>query len=205
MLQNALETGKSCIQYCISWGSGFDAEGYLKFLNWLSLISESKCITSLLAHLKIAKYYDSPDGNESCAELEQGLKVVKIEVNARQVFSPFKLERIKPLTVIPEKPNAGHLIKLLANGQYRFLRQDYKYTDDYSFDASDDFGKKVFENPFRLLSDLIENRGKGFTVFRSADEFSFGPHSNDSKSLKPVIDNRFPSFDIPDLEKHSLT
>ena len=65
------------------------------------------------------------------------------------------------------------------------------------FDAANNHGAKVYENPFPLLVDLIENKSGGFHFFHSGrGVYSFGDHMNDSKSIIPVIDNRFPKVDL---------
>jgi len=70
-------------------------------------------------------------------------------------------------------------------------------TDDYAYDAANNHGAKVYENPFPLLADLIENRSGGFHFFHSGHGvYSFGDHMNDSKSIVPVIGNRFPAVDL---------
>ena len=195
-LANALEARKTCEKYTIHWNVGSDAEGYSRFLEWVRNISQTECITGVIAHLYIANYQERRDGVFE-AELMPGLTVTRREVKSGQVFSPFKLHKLKPLTEIPEKVRALHLIKMLANGQYRQLHRKSYLTDDYAYDAANNHGAKVYENPFPLLADLIEDRSEGFHFFHSGHGvYSFGDHMNDSKSIVPVIDNRFPAVDL---------
>jgi len=119
-LANALEARKTCEAFTIHWNVGSDAEGYSRFLEWVRDISQTECITGVIAHLYIANYQERRDGVFE-AELMPGLTVTRREVKSGQVFSPFKLHKLKPLTEIPAKVRALHLIKMLANGQYRQL------------------------------------------------------------------------------------
>lgn len=195
-LANALEARKTCDSFTIHWNMGSDAEGYCRFLEWVRNISQTQCITGVIAHLYIANYQERSDGVFE-AELMPGLMVTRREVKSGQVFSPFKLHKLKPLTEIPAKVRALHLIKMLANGQYRQLHRKSYLTDDYAYDAANNHGAKVYENPFPLLVDLIENKSGGFHFFHSGrGVYSFGDHMNDSKSIIPVIDNRFPAVDL---------
>ena len=108
-LANALEARKTCEAYTIHWNVGSDAEGYSRFLEWVSNISQTECITGVIAHLYIANYQERRDGVFE-AKLMPGLTVTRREVKSGQVFSPFKLHKLKPLTEIPEKVRALHLI-----------------------------------------------------------------------------------------------
>jgi len=194
-LANALERGKTCYEYIIGWGLGCDTSGYEKFLNWLDQISPTKCITAVLAHLSITEFSHNRFGTDE-AILFNGLIVQRIEIKSSQVFSPFKLDKLKPLTTLPSKPNINHLIRLLANGQYRKLIQQQYLTDDYIFDAESNNGRKVFENPFELIKNLIENKSSCFHLYVRKDVYSFGDHMNDSKTVIPILTNRFSVFDI---------
>ena len=199
-LVNALEARKTCTVYTIHWGLDCDSAGYSRFLNWVSSISTTDCITGVIAHLSVANYKEKRFSME--AELDKGLYVTKYEEKSGKVFSPFKLHKLAPLPSMPEGPlRHQHLVKLIANGQYRQLIRSQYLTDDYAHDAATNFGRKVYENPFNLLKELIEDKSGGFHLFkRSADsgQYAFGDHMNDCKSIIPIIDNRFPSIDLLD-------
>lgn len=192
-LAKALDARKTCEVFTIHWGFDNETEGYYKFLNWVGLISPTSCITGVLAHLYVANYKDS--GNSKFeAKLTSDLTVTRRDIKSGQVFSPFKLDKLKPVTKIPEKIRANHLIKLIANGQYRQLLTTNVCTDDFFGDAANNFGRKVHENPFELLISLIENRSNCFHLFHSGNGvYSFGDHRNDNKTIIPVLENRFPT------------
>ncbi|PKG68683.1 J domain-containing protein [Pseudoalteromonas sp. GutCa3] len=194
-IKDALETGRKCTEYRINWGLDNDEIGMQRFYEWVRNINNDSCLTSVLANIYTADYKDINEYTCS-AELAKGLKVTRSELKAVKVFSPFKLNKIKPLTEVKAKVSANHLIKIIANGQYCNLQRNYRYTDDYSYDSASNFGQKVFENPFKLLKELIEDRSQCFHVFKYNNGFSFGQHSNDGNSVIPSIENRFPSFDL---------
>lgn len=205
-LTNALETRKSCTVYNIHWGLGDDCEGYSRFLNWAASINTTSCVTGVIAHLSVADYKEKRL-NQVEAELAKGLYVTKYEEKSGKVFSPFKLHKLAPLSSLPDKLRHQHLVKLIANGQYRQLIRSQYLTDDYAHDAATNFGRKVYENPFNLLQDLIEDKSSCFYLFSGSSkdgEYSFGDHSNDSKSIIPVISNRFPAIDLIDGENQKL-
>ena len=135
------------------------------------------------------------------------IEVCKSDLKASNVFSPYKLDKLKPLKKVPEKPTRSHLIKALANGQYRNLKVVSRLTDDYAFDAANDFGRGMIGNPFSLVEDMVErggtrvySRGRKDGVF----EWSFGNHSNDHKSVEIVLGNDFPKESLVD-EYEQLT
>ena len=195
-IADALDARKKCEHFTIQWGLGCDSEGLSYFLDWVNKISPTACISAVIAQLRIATYQEQFNGYLQ-AKLTSELTVTKYTIKSGQVFSPFKLHKLKPLTEIPKNIRALHLIKMIANGQYRQLHRSQYLTDDYAYDAATNFGAKVYENPFPLLVSLIENRSGGFHIFYSGHGvYSFGDHMNDSKSIVPVIDNRFPAVDL---------
>lgn len=203
-LTNALDTRKKCTVYNITWDTFNAHEGYCNFLQWISEMSKKSCVSALLAHLTILNFSRESEDVEK-AELCPGIKVSRYDLKSGQVFSPFKLHKIQPLLSLPEKMRANHLIKVLANGQYKKLVQSEYLTDDFSYDAANNFGRKVFENPFPLLVDLIENRSGGFYLFpRNDGLFRFGNHMNDTKSIVIQIDNRFSAVDLISSNTNSL-
>jgi hypothetical protein len=201
-LTNALETGKTCDTYSINWGLGCDAEGYSNFLNWADSLGAT--ILDVFNHISKMDYQTDRFGNES-AVLENGLQVFRNKSKSNSTFSPFKLAKLKPLTEIPGKFTVVHLIRLIANGQYRQLKTNYSLTDDYAWDAANHGGRKLHTNPFPLLKSLIEDRSSGFYVYqRNNDsegiELSFSEYSAENKSLIVELSNRFPTVDLVDSE-----
>ncbi|MCT8873790.1 hypothetical protein ACE02P_17870 [Shewanella bicestrii] len=187
-LHSAMEfRGKVCEKYTISWGVNTDA-----YSDFCSLSNQG--IASLLVACRMSTYE-----NER-GRLTDKLGVRKEMLPGHKVFSPFKLFKFKALSLedLPKnlnKLNIRQLTKLLVNGQYRSLQQDYKYTDDFGSDASNQFGRKMFHNPFTLVQKLVEQRDF-WLVHSGNNQMSFGAHSNDGKSLVIEINNRFPAVNL---------
>lgn len=119
------------------------------------------------------------------------------------VFSPWSLERLKPLTSKPKKWTYPHLVRALANGQFRQLYQSYRYTDDYAHDAAMNYGRQML-NPYGLVEDLVRNKSSCRNLFDRGGEISFGNHMNDSKSLVFELSNRFPVVSLESNETLQL-
>lgn len=201
-LTNALENGKTCETYSINWGLGCDAEGYTNFLNWADTLGSK--ILDVFNHISKLEYETDRFGNES-ASLGNGLQVHRYKSKSNSTFSPFKLARLKPLTEMPGKFTVLHLIRLIANGQYRLLKTNYSLTDDYAWDAANNGGRKLHTNPFPLLKSLIEDRSSGFYVYQRSNksggiELSFSEYSAENKSLIVELSNRFPKVDLVDFD-----
>ncbi len=201
-LTNALENGKTCDTYSINWGLACDAEGYTNFLNWADIVGST--ILDVFNHISKIEYETDRYGNES-AKLGNGLQVHRYKSKSNSTFSPFKLARLKPLTDMPSKFTVLHLIRLIANGQYRLLKTNYSFTDDYAWDAANNDGRKLHTNPLPLLKSLIEDRSSGFYVYQRSNEtgeteLSFSEYSAENKSLIVELSNRFPTLDLVDFD-----
>jgi hypothetical protein len=105
------------------------------------------------------------------------------------VYSPFNVDKLKRLTKMPAKLKKMDVVKLLVNGQYKGLKRDFKYTDDYAFDSAINFGKK--ENlPFKLVLNIVDKmikdrngRQRMIEPKKGVYVVDFSPHSNESWSF----------------------
>lgn len=75
---------------------------------------------------------------------------------AIRVFSPFRLDRLKPLDRLPNKWTVKHAIRAVANGQYDSLRCKGQYTDDYAYDAARNFGEGEINAALPFIQKIIE-------------------------------------------------
>ncbi|WP_063664894.1 hypothetical protein [Aliivibrio fischeri] len=129
--------------------------------------------------------------------------VIEDFVVGKAMFSPFHLDRLKPLKELPQEWRGGNrqqLIRAIANGQYMEFTEDYYHEMDGC--GAYDRGRSYIHNPMYFLKEAINNPKCEFRHIYSRGKkngyVSFGPHSNQSSSLIVVIDNRFPLEDMKD-------
>ncbi|HHX8482073.1 TPA: hypothetical protein ACVO3A_003767 [Vibrio diabolicus] len=142
------------------------------------------------------------------AKVEIGDSMIAIGIGnipSKDVFNPFNLNVVKPLKSAPSRWKVSDLVKVLINGQFHSLKQDYYLTDDYAMDAALGFRTGYIDNPIlEALSWHGETRRSCFGLFSNAlpnteaIQVSFGKHSNDSSSFTLDLDNRYPSISLED-------
>lgn len=86
-----------------------------------------------------------------------GFKVRRSEEPAMRVFSPFHLDRLKPLASVPAKWTVRHVLRVLANGQFDQLSCRGKYTDDYAYDSEVGFRRGRIADPLSFIKNIIES------------------------------------------------
>lgn len=213
-ISDAMERGKAvCTRYLIR--SPFDT-GNADIWNFLFSIGEKETdqrdikLSELWAWLESLEFEKNRFESYNTIKFDyndSNIEVCKSDVKAANVFSPYKLDKLKPLKKVPEKPTRSHLIKALANGQYRNLKVVMRLSDDYAFDSASDFGRGMIGNPFSLVEDMVEHGGTRVYSRGRKDgvvEWSFGNHSNDHKSVEFVLGNDFPKESLVD-EYEQLT
>ncbi|KWA84039.1 hypothetical protein WL29_21985 [Burkholderia ubonensis] len=68
-----------------------------------------------------------------------GQRVFRVQYQGTQVFHAQLIHRIKPLKAVPARWTMAHVKQALANGQFRNLRCDAQYSDDYARDAMNSY------------------------------------------------------------------
>ncbi|MCR9909658.1 hypothetical protein NB545_19680 [Vibrio campbellii] len=131
-----------------------------------------------------------------------GESIIKIgfdEYSSKNEFNPFNLGAIKPLKALPKKWKVADLVKVLINGQFHSLKQNYYYTDDYALDAAVGFRRGYIENPLEMAmrwhGDTLRSCS---SLYSSSDDkrINFGKHMNDGCSLVVDLDNRYPLISL---------
>jgi hypothetical protein len=120
-------------------------------------------------------------------------------IKGTETVNPFTLkERYKPLAAssLTKKFTRTALIKLLVNGQFKQLKQCYKFTDDYALDAANRFSKQMLGNPLTVARGWISDRYKSEFAYCHNGHVSFGSHSNDCSQLTICLDNRLPAVNV---------
>lgn len=201
-LTNAYLVGKKCVSFRLHFNiNKRDADScsaWYKLLREQCQSTHPKAVVEWLESLEMS---DMGRGLGVCASFIVGdveVRIYRDELQANQVFSPFVLERLKPVVEAPTRWTNVHLRRIVANGQFTQLKQNYYYTDDYAYDAATNFRKGYIKNPIKSLAEML---GDKLHIYSSVDKsgkirLSFGAHSNDGRSLIVDLNNRYPSVDM---------
>lgn len=214
-LTNALLFKRTCISYRIvsnsrfSRGVGIDSsEAFYRLFNDKAGGYSPSAVISWLRNLEmqdLGKGY----GFGAVFNIENiEIKIYREETQSHKVFTPFNLERMKPLTELPKKWTIAHLRRILANGQFTKLKQNYYLTDDYAHDAAVNSRKGYIQNPIKMLVGLVgDDLGHLYASTNDSGEcvISFGYHSNDGRSVKIDLNNRYPLVDMEKEETEYLS
>lgn len=136
------------------------------------------------------------------AKVQVGDNIISISIDdvpSKDQFNPFNLAAVKPLQSIPKRWKISDLVKVLMNGQFHSLKQDFYISDDSALDAALGFRKGYIDNP---LAEALSWHGEtkrscqGIYSYSGVNndttKVSFGKHSNDSCSFVLDLNNRYP-------------
>lgn len=181
-LENALKRGKTCTQYSIQL-SNWDDKGKIPPSNCIG--TNLKDFFMFLEGLDFSK--SGYDGLKFTTN-NTDFKVYKHDADAKRTFSPFNINQLKPLKEMPKKWTLSHFYRLIANNQYKNLRCTGHYTDDYAFDASNNYGIKVIDNGLNILTDILSNPS-GWRVYTPDNNKTLDIHCHTflGYELEPVI------------------
>lgn len=170
-ITNAMRVGKTCKDIRIdSWGGGPAAVH-----NFLIDIEEE--------FGTLEKFVE--ETNESYTAGENGdVKITVDEVKAKSTFSPFAAAKLKRLTKLPAKWTLDNLAKIIANGQFSVLKQNFYMVRDEPTDRDDLRNARL--SPLGQLKDIVN---KNVEVSRYHEEIEdsnevrvrYRAHSNDSR------------------------
>ncbi|MCH8500250.1 MAG: hypothetical protein LAT63_17415 [Marinobacter sp.] len=167
-LKHAFAPGKTCERYRFAGahGRGGALFAMLQELDW-----------SIDAVLDVAR----AAGDD--AELF-GLKFIKDELPGVRVFSPFSVERLKPLEAVPVRWTVRHVLRVIAHSQFEWFRCTGRYSDDYAADAAAGYGIGDIADPLGFVRRVLENPS-GWRVWERGDgELSICCHTFNSNALK---------------------
>ncbi|MGE5438141.1 MAG: hypothetical protein ACM3O3_13085 [Syntrophothermus sp.] len=139
-LENALKIGKICIRKSINFDN---------FKNDNSMI-----ITLLNSGIDTFKKLFISIKLDFILEINEMFKMYMTELKSINVFTPFaELKKIKN----PVKWKISNVWKAILSGQIKVGIKKAHYTDDYAFDAYDNFGKGKSIDLLDLAKNLIEH------------------------------------------------
>lgn len=165
-LTNAMKRGKFIKKYTIYKRLGSDSNFYVSLANYCQSIKKDLTLNDFIKLIVEPMMKDQEEliikqngekgemmGDDS---VTIGFQMEDDWVKGINMPDPYKIPSIKPLTKFPNKWKIADLIKVIANGQYIYLGRDYKYTDDYAYDAA--YGGKIdYLNPIKMVMEMIEH------------------------------------------------
>lgn len=202
LLDNALATGKTCAEYVVST-QGFRGHA-VDIINMFTRLVGEFSIPAVKRHLMSLTFTADRYGNMSRNLDEEGTMTVSLSYrDSNRVFSPFSLERLKPLKEIPKKWNITTVKRALANNQFRNLRCNGRYSDDYAYDAAVNFHKGAIA-AMPLLEDLVTSPSGWWTSLdEKTNNVSICCHHFDSNSFTLDL-NSLPNTQADAVEEEAL-
>ena len=192
-IENALKTGAITDSYGI-FGQGQGHED-LAVLDYLKSQGINHDIKSLYEYLKDQGYqenrwggYDDIAIDYKDDRFEGTIYICKSEQKGVRVYSPFALDRLKPLKETPKKWTVKHAIRALANGQYKGLECGGQYTDDYAMDAACNFRRGEIKDPLYFIQRIIESPSGWWSSLRDNGGVNLCCHSFDSNKFILALD-----------------
>lgn len=134
LVDNAFRPGTSCLSLSISSErkgvSPWDLVS--RQLNGLTAANLREYVLEVDRRHPMEKRWDVLHGTD-------GQRVFRERYAGIQVFHAPLVHRIKPLKAVPTNWTMAHVKQALANGQFRNLRCDAQYSDDYARDAMNNY------------------------------------------------------------------
>ena len=176
-LSNALATGKTCIEYSLKSDRGGHGDLLVTNFVFSKFGNDLKALWNFCEALEIAGY--------NSVEVE-GIKIYKGEVKGIRKFSPFNLDKIKPLKKIPKKWTLRHVYSTLVNKQFKDLKCTGVYTDDYAWDDACDYRRGEISSAIEFIKGILEHPS-GWRVWDHGDSIGVCCHSFDNNKFVPVV------------------
>lgn len=153
-LANAAKVGKSCTIWTVEQKHD-PRESFLDMPEMFAAVCGSSEISEIVGNLRRGDFSEtSADGN---------ITVYSRERKGVDTFSPFA--KVNPVKV-PSKWTMSHVWKAIYSGQIVAAHRDYRYTDDYAYDAAYNFGERDLsaDGLADLAEDIIEGGYSGWSV-----------------------------------------
>lgn len=195
-IKDALAAGKICVGYGISRHYANDSLAATNFI-CSRFNGDMKALFDFCDGLGWVDG-DCGYGEKEVTHDKYTVYITRYENKAIRVFSPFALERMKPLKEAPKKWTVTHALRALINGQYKSLHCNGVYTDDYAYDAAVNFRQGEIADAVAFASKIIASP-EGWWVgnYRGNNEVSICCHHFDSNSfvfdLNPVKEKPAPT------------
>lgn len=185
-LSNAFKSGQSCPAFSLQ---------YPHEDNWRELVQD---VDGDMGELLARLMDQTADKGGIALPIAHGITVHRRSIPGVNTFSPFHLNRFKPLPAEPAKWTLAHMKRALANGQYEDLRCDGVYTDDYARDAERNYEVGPLK-AMELLRNLIES-SSGWRTYAANGRVHVNCHHFDLNSFRLNLENRTPALEAEILD-----
>lgn len=180
-LTNVLATGKTCRAYSIKSKGEY---GNLDATNWLFRAFDGD-LRKAFDFCETLSFEKDQWGYNKLYQIEN-VEIMRRDEKSNRTFSPFALDRIKPLKAMPAKWTMRHVYAAIINKQFSKLKCDGVYTDDYAYDSAVNYSKGEITHPLAFVRRIIESPS-GWHCFVSGGWVNVDCHSFDGNSFLPVI------------------
>lgn len=174
MLDNAQKIGAECARFHFSPAESRGA-GFTALCGLLQAVDFS--LRDLVQVLAAA------DFERGSVEIF-GMAVTRSMEPAIRVFSPFHMDRLKPLDKVPRKWTVRHALRAIVNGQYEGLRCTGVMTDDYAWDNARNFGRGECKAPLLFVRRVIESPSGWRVYAEDNNRVALNCHSFDCNELR---------------------
>lgn len=179
-LTNALKIGEICESYSMHYHGSSPLPGYhiLRSVNY-----DLQVLMEIMKAIPWEK--DRWGGWENISHVFNGMEVIlyRSDIKGVRVYSPFALDRMKPLKEDPKKWTLRHALRALVNGQYESLRCTGVYTDDYAYDYAYNYQQGEIKNGKAFAKQIIESPS-GWWVYESNGVVHISCHTFDNNEFK---------------------
>lgn len=180
-LENALLTGKNCKRISLDYNWHEKGSSCLLF-NYLNNVINGDIRSLFNLEETTEVFFNQNDKDFK-------ITIYVSELKAINVFSPFNIDRVKPLKEIPIKMTVRHALRAIINDQVKNLKCNGVYTDDYAFDNAYNFQQGDIKNKISFAKDILENPS-GWHVWQDSQNrqvYNLNCHTFDTNEFQLVI------------------
>jgi hypothetical protein len=183
-LTNALLPGKMCRTYSIKCNA---PHGHLIVTNWITR-TFSDDMRALFAYCDGLQFTTGQWGLEAYRVNveDHTIEIYRGDDQGIRTFSPFALANVKPLKAIPAKWTMRHVYAAIINHQFKSLKCQGVYTDDYAWDDAVNFRRGEIASPLDFIQAII-NSPSGWRCYGSGGKVIVNCHHFDNNEFIPAI------------------
>jgi hypothetical protein len=177
-LTDAMKTGKTCRNVKVEFANTAhnDDEGFRGLFEFLAPFG-----TNFRALLDAQLALAWENNNYGFKQIIDGNRTTtRHDSKSVRVYSPFAT--LAPLKAAPAKWTVTHALRAIWNGQIERFRCTGRYTDDYAYDAAENFGIRPVENGRAFCKGIIESPS-GWRAYGNGAEVSISCHHFDNNAF----------------------
>ena len=179
-ITNAMVPGRICSGYSIT--AKWNSRDSLVVLNWIQQTFGDN-LPGLLAFCNGLAWVEGKYGCPAVTIEYQGaeIEIYRRDKESKRTFSPFAA--LPKLKTAPAKWTLPHVCKALLNGQFKSLRCNGVYTDDYAYDAAVNFREGDLSDQAADFVRRIMESPSGWWAYATGTTVSICCHHFDNNSF----------------------